>query len=174
MKLTGIVSWAHVTKPKPASKHKGGIIPSVYAVDMILEKEAAKKLKKEGFNVKQIKDDIKGIEDAVGKYKLTIKKPAEYEGNPTTPPTVVDAQLKPFTGLIGNGSKLTVVFATKEWEGFGTTGTAAKLRKVQVLDLVPYESDEDLEDFESVDGFSSGESSKEVKIESDDEDDLDF
>ncbi len=171
MKLTGIISWAHLAKPKPATKVKGNTIPSVYSVDMILERDIAKKLKKEGFNVKQIKKDIPGIEDSAGKYSLTIKKPAEYDGDPTTPPTVVDAQLKPFKGLIGNGSTLTVVFATKEWEGFGTTGMAAKLRKVQVLDLVEYE--EDLEDFESVDGFSGSES-KSIKDESDDEDDLGF
>ena len=174
MKLTGIASWAFLSKPKPAGVYDGRPIPSVYTVNLIIGDKTAKKLTDEGFNVKEITKEIKGIKGALGKHSLQIKKQAEYKGDPTAPPTVVDAQLKPFSGLVGNGSKITVVFATNPWTMGRDKGIAAKLRKVQILDLVPYESDEDLEEFESVKGFSGSESSKEVKVESDDEDDLDF
>lgn len=168
MKLTGIAAWAFLTKPKPASKYKGKPIPASYAVNLLLDVQTAKKLHKEGFNVKKVKEEIPGIPDAEGQYYLTIKKPADHKGTPTTPPEIVDAQLNPFSGLIGNGSKITVVFAAKEWEmELGqtvATGIAAKLRKVQVLDLVEYggkEEEEDLEEFAKEEGFIAAETSSE-------------
>lgn len=185
MKLTGIAAWAFLTKPKPATKTKKGIIDSMYTVNLILDVKTAKKLKADGFNIKRIQKEVPGIDNAVGKPFIQIKKPAEYDGTPTTPPEVVDSQLKPFTGLIGNGSKISVVFAAKEWEGFGTTGIAAKLRKAQILDLVSYIEDEDLEEFEVTQGFVSEDAvaisaTAEVKEVADDgdifdgDDDLDF
>ena len=153
MKVSGIASWAFLTKAKPAFKTKGSTIPSTYTVDLILDIKTAKALKAEGLNVKRVTKEISGIEDAIGKPYLTIKKPAEFDGIPTSPPEVVDSKLNPFNGIIGNGSKISVVFATKAWEGFGTTGVAAKLRKVQVLDLVTYAGKEELEDFSTEDGF---------------------
>lgn len=152
MKLTGIASWAFLTKPKASTKFKNGIIPSMYTVNLMLDVKTAKKLKAEGFNVKKNTVEIPGIENAVGKPYLQIKKGAEYEGKPTKPPEVFDSKLQPFTGLIGNGSKISVIFAAREWESMGQTGTAASLRKVQVLELVEYGSDEDLESFEEEDG----------------------
>ena len=155
MLIEGIAAWAFLSKPKPAGKTKDGkTIPSVYTINVILEPDVAKELKSQGLNVKKIEQDIKGIDGAIGKGILQIKKPAEYDGTATEPPVVVDAKKNPFSGIVGNGSKVKVVFATKEWESFGTKGVAAKLRKVQILDLVPYEA-EDLEDFDEEDGFTA-------------------
>lgn len=176
MKLTGIAVWAHTSKPKAARTHEGKTYPAIYAIDIFIEQKEARKMKKEGFNVKKVTQDIKGIEGAIGKYTLTIKKNAYYEGNPNKPPIVVDSQLKPYTGLIGNGSKVSVVFAAKEWTGFGTTGIAAGLRKIQVIDLVEYDADEDLEEFGEVEGFAPAKVVAAVvnSATTDVDDDLDF
>lgn len=175
MKVSGISAYAFLREPSKEKKLDNGIIPSQYSINLILDIKTAKLLKAEGLNVKKVKKEIPGIEGAVGKHFLMIKKAATYKDIPTSPIDVVDSELQPFKGLVGNGSKVNVVFAAKEWEAFGTSGVAAKLRKVQIIDLVEYSPKEDLEEFEKEDGFLAGKSVEDSGIPfGDDLDDVDF
>jgi len=177
MILSGIALWPYLNRPKPASKYKKKIIPSSYTLDLILDIKTAKKLKAKGFNIKKVKEtDNELMQDYIGKPFVNISKRAEYEGKDLEGPEVVDAKRKPFNGIVGNGSKVNVVFAAKEWEDDRDDGKikiAAKLRKVQVIDLVSYES---LEEFEDEDGFEATNSSTKSSESLDDidDDDLDF
>jgi hypothetical protein len=57
--------------------------------------------------------------------------------------------------LVGNGSKVNVLYTTYEWKYKGRSGVSADLKKVQVVDLVPYQGDAD-DAFDVVpDGYSS-------------------
>lgn len=179
MMLTGIAIWAYLTRPKPESKYKSKIIPACYTLDLIIDMKIAKKLKAEGYNIKKIKEtDNEAMQDYIGKPFINIKKRAEYEGKDLAPPELVDSKKKPFNGIVGNGSKVNVVFAAKEWEDDRDNNKikiAAKLRKVQVLDLVSHES---LEEFEEEEGFIAvaavGSSKSDDVFADDDDDDIMF
>ena len=57
--------------------------------------------------------------------------------------------------LVGNGSKVNVLYTTYEWKYKGCSGVSADLKKIQVVDLVPYQGDAD-DAFDVVpDGYSS-------------------
>ena len=57
--------------------------------------------------------------------------------------------------MVGNGSLVNVLYSTYDWEYRGRKGVGADLRSVQVVDLIPYSSDE-TEAFDVVpEGYSS-------------------
>lgn len=155
MIVSGIAAWACIQKPKPEGKYQGKKIPAVYTIDVFLDKDKAKELKKKGYNIKTAKQDVPGLEKSKGKPFLQVKKKAFYDdGNPVAKPRCVDSAKQEFTGLIGNGSKVNVSYNEYEWESFGSKGTAAQLRGVQVVELVAFKGDE-VDEFEEVDGFTS-------------------
>ena len=69
-----------------------------------------------------------------------------------TPVRVVDAQKNPIpeTTLIGNGSKVNVLFDTYDYDVAGNKGVGSALKAVQVIDLVSYK--EELGDLPKVKG----------------------
>ena len=59
-------------------------------------------------------------------------------------PLILDAQKRTIMNtLIGNGSTVNVLYTTYEWKFKGRAGVSADLKKVQVVDLVPYQGDAD-------------------------------
>jgi len=55
------------------------------------------------------------------------------------PPVVIDSAKEPWDGRkLGNGSKVHVLYNAREWKFAGNTGVIADLKKVQILDFVPY------------------------------------
>ena len=92
---------------------------------------------KDGLNIKT--DEIKG------EYVTIKRKVKRKDGNDNTPPVIVDGQKRPMMGLIGNGSNVNVLYATYEWKYAGKEGVSADLKKVQVVDLIPYEEREDFD-----------------------------
>ena len=59
--------------------------------------------------------------------------------------------------MVGNGSKVNVLYEPFEWNFGGKTGVSADLRAVQVTELVPYTTEED-DAFDVIpDGFTSDE-----------------
>jgi hypothetical protein len=68
--------------------------------------------------------------------------------------------------LIGNGSKVNVHYTTYEWEFKGRAGVSADLRAVQVVELIPYNTEAD-EAFDVVDGaFVSDEGDEDIPFAS--------
>jgi len=102
---------------------------------------------KDGLNVK--------TDETKGDYVTIKRKVKRKDGNDNNPPVVVDAQKRPMLDLVGNGSKVNVLYTTYEWKYAGKEGISADLKKVQVVDLIPYE---EREDFDVVsDGYTSAE-----------------
>ena len=56
---------------------------------------------------------------------------------------------RPFTDLVGNGSKVAVKYFVREWEYAGKSGTTADLKAVQVLEHIAYGDGEDFDIVES-------------------------
>ena len=68
--------------------------------------------------------------------------------------------------LIGNGSEVNVHYTTYEWEFKGRPGVSADLRAVQVVILIPYNTEAD-EAFDVVDGgFTSEEGDEDIPFAS--------
>ena len=125
--INGTAMWASVIQPNTKFEHK-------WCIDVCnLDDSNIEKLKELGLGNKIKHDDDRG-------YWIPIsQKVRSSKGKEFSPPDVVDAQKRPFTGTIGNGSLVNVMFNVREWEYAGKSGISADLRGVQVVDLKKYE-----------------------------------
>jgi len=130
MKLSNVdVRWAKVFEPDTKFNPK-------WCVDLFPAPEVLKKLKKDGFVIKQTKD---GMEFIHAKQNVTRK-----DGTKNDPPTIVGRDGKtPFTALIGNGSTVNVLCYDYTYQGNKYLG----LKAMQVTKHVPYG-----EGFDNLDG----------------------
>jgi len=132
MKVRGIANWAFVTEPD-RKYHR-------WSIKLDLPKSEADRLRAVGIKVK--KDVIEGEDGAdIVVQRVTISRNTKNKktGAPNPAPEVVDAQLNPFTDLIGNGSEVIVRFRPYKWENptYGS-GVGLDLLGVQVVKLVEY------------------------------------
>ena len=141
--ISGISYWAKVHKPVPDKFNSEGI----YSIDVALDSKAETQLKKLGLGGK-----IKNKEDDRGNFIQIKRKVRKKDGSMNTPVRVVDAQKNPIpeTTLIGNGSKVNVLFDTYEYDRGQGKETGSALKAVQVIDLVSYK--EELGDLPKVKG----------------------
>ena len=139
--------WASVINPNTKFDADG-----VWTIDVgNLDDLNKKKAQKDGLTVKNKGDEKEDF--------VTIKrKVRNNKGNLNRQPNVVDANKRLVTEtMIGNGSKVNVLYEPFEWNFGGKTGVSADLRAVQVTELVPYSTEED-DAFDVVpDGFTSDE-----------------
>mgnify|MGYP003133611116 FL=1 len=145
--MSGTAYWASVITPNTKFDADG-----VWTIDVgNLDDLNKKKAQKDGLTIKN-KGDEK--EDFVT-FKRKVRN---NKGNLNRQPNVVDANKRLITEtMIGNGSKVNVLYEPFEWNFGGKTGVSADLRAVQVTELVPYTTEED-DAFDVVpDGFTSDE-----------------
>lgn len=134
MKIMSVISgkayWASVVNANTTFE-------PVWSIDVSLDDKNKAIVEQDGLKVKN-KGDERG--DFV-----TIKRKVEGKNGPNSAPSVVDAHKRPLPEgvLIGNGSTVNVVYKPYEWNWKGNSGIGADLRKVQVIDLEPYEEGED-------------------------------
>ena len=145
--ISGTAYWASVINPNTKFDADG-----VWTIDVgNLDDLNKKKAQKDGLTVKNKGDEKEDF--------VTIKrKVRNNKGNLNRQPNVVDANKRLVTDtMIGNGSKVNVLYEPFEWNFGGKTGVSADLRAVQVTELVPYSTEED-DAFDVVpDGFTSDE-----------------
>jgi hypothetical protein len=145
--IAGTAYWASVITPNTKFDADG-----VWTIDVgNLDDLNKKKAQKDGLTVKNKGDEKEDF--------VTIKrKVRNAKGNLNRQPNVVDANKRLVTDtMIGNGSKVNVLYEPFEWNFGGKTGVSADLRAVQVTELVPYSTEED-DAFNVVpDGFTSDE-----------------
>ena len=145
--ISGTAYWASVITPNTKFDADG-----VWTIDIgNLDDLNKKKAQNDGLTIKN-KGDEK--EDFVT-FKRKVRN---AKGNLNRQPNVVDANKTLITEtMIGNGSKVNVLYEPFEWNFGGKTGVSADLRAVQVTELVPYTTEED-DAFDVVpDGFTSDE-----------------
>ena len=142
--ISGTAFWASVTHPNTTFDEDG-----VWTIDVCqLDSKAQKFIKGLGLPLKNKGDDREEF--------VTVKRRVRRKGGGVnSSPSLVDSDLKPMHNtLIGNGSKVNVRFDTYDWEFGNKTGKGADLIGVQVVELVPYGTDDAAEGsaFEAVSG----------------------
>jgi hypothetical protein len=147
--IQGKANWCRFVKPNQWNKWGCQIHPNAEGLEAIRDMQA-----------RGAKNVIKKDDDG---YYTNIGRPVskEYVKSGKTQafvaPIVVDKDNKPIDGnIVGNGSDVTLKV---EWYEHGTPGggkaVALRLESVRVDNLVPYEPDRDMNDFdkESVAGL---------------------
>ena len=117
-------------------------------------------IKKDGLTVKNKGDDR-------GDFVTVKRRVRRKDGSLNRAPDLVHGQKRTMTQtLIGNGSEVNVHYTTYEWEFKGRAGVSADLRAVQVVNLIPYNTEAD-EAFDVVDGgFASAEGDEDIPFAS--------
>ena len=138
--------WADVVQPNTKFE-------PAWQIDVChLNDEDIGKITEDGLGGKLRHDDEKGT-------FITIKQKVDgKDGKKFDPPEVVDAQRRPFTQKIGNGSKVNVRYKRREWDYGSKSGISGDLRGVQVVEYVAIPGgDED--SFEVIGSDEGGEDS---------------
>ena len=144
--IQGKAYWASVMRPNTTFDSDG-----VWTVDVSLD--AKNKKISEGYKL-----TIKNKGDDRGDYVTVRRNVRRKDGSFNKAPQVMDSQKRVMKEtLIGNGSEVSVLYTTYDWEFKGRSGTNADLRAIQVKNLVPYQNDTE-DAFDVVpDGFVSEE-----------------
>lgn len=127
-------------------------------------------------------DEGEEIPDAEGRYVFKTKASAFIkDGKPTAVIPVLDAKLKPIKGIrVGEGTVAKLCVDLSGYSVAGKTGVSAKLRLVQIIDLVEYVggATADAYGLTEEDGFDFEEDDEDVTTEDASEDgeeeELDF
>ena len=115
--VEGKAYWASVTRPNTT-------FDPVYQIDLAVDDKTAEEFKGKGVSVKQ---DERG---SVVKFK---RKVARADGTKNPMPRLVDSAKHPIDVLVGNGSKVKVLYKPFDWTFAGKSGTSLDLQAVQVL-----------------------------------------
>jgi len=154
--ITGTAYWAAITNPNTTFDSDG-----IWSIDVAnLDKKNLEMVKKDGLAIKNKGDDR-------GDFVTVKRKVRRKDGSLNRAPDLVDGQKRTMTNtLIGNGSKVNVHYTTYEWEFKGRAGVSADLRAVQVVELIPYNTEAD-EAFDVVDdSFTSNEGDEDIPFAS--------
>ena len=128
--LEGTAYWAFVTTPN--TKYD-----PVYSVNLVVDNETASDFEDRGFTIKQMEE---------GPAIIIKRKVNGPKGMVRDAPKLIGRNLEPLTVNVGNGSRVKVKY--KEWESTwnGRNFKGLDFIKMQVIDLVEYQSDDDDDD----------------------------
>ena len=142
--INGKAYWAAIASPNTTFDPDG-----MWTVDVCnLDEKNVNLAKKDGLSIKNKGDDR-------GDFVTIKRKVRRKDGGMNRAPELMDAQKRTLSNvMIGNGSVVNVLYNTYDWEYRGRKGTSADLRSLQVVDLIPYNSDSD-EAFDVVEGYNS-------------------
>ena len=132
--LEGTAYWAFVTTPN--TKYD-----PVYSVNLVVDNETASDFEDRGFTVKQMEE---------GPAIIIKRKVNGPKGMVRKAPKLIGRNLEPLTVNVGNGSKVKVKY--KEWESTwnGRNFKGLDFIKMQVIDLVEYQSDDDEDELTAI------------------------
>lgn len=138
--VEGKAYWASITRPNEKFE-------PMWRLDLAVDDATASEFQKQGFSIGETNVDNETIKNII-KFKRKVSK---ANGDKNQQPQLVDAEKKPLDKIVGNGSKVKVMYKSYDWNYKGKTGKGLDLQAVQVLDLVEYTPKEDF----SVEGTSS-------------------
>jgi len=139
--ITGKCYWAKVHAPDTTYE-------PAWSIDICLDDNNREAIMQDGLAIKNKGDDR-------GDFIQIKQKVNRRDGTENPAPVVLDAQKNTMTKLIGNGSLVNVQYTPFEWEMNGKKGVSPILKKVQVVNLVPYGEDFDVVEGGYVEGASS-------------------
>ena len=140
--IEGTAYWASLTRPNERFE-------PMWRRDLAVDSKSAEDLKSQGITVAETTVDEKKIPNII-RFKRKVSK-ASVDKN--TQPQLVDADKKPLEKIVGNGSKVKVMYKPYEWNFKGKKGIGLDLQAVQVMDLVEYTP---REEFDVETGNTSG------------------
>ena len=140
--IEGTAYWASLTRPNEKFE-------PMWRIDLAVDSKDAEDFKGQGISVAETTVDEKTISNII-RFKRKVSK---ANGDKNTQPQLVDADKKPLEKIIGNGSRVKVMYKPYEWNFKGKKGKGLDLQAVQVVDLVEYTPKED---FEIEDSSASG------------------
>ena len=132
--IEGTAYWASLTRPNEKFE-------PMWTIDLSVDEKSANELKEQGIKVGETTVDETTIPNIV-KFK---RKCSKANGDKNTQPQLVDASKNPLDKIVGNGSKVKVMYKPYEWNFKGKKGMGLDLQAVQVIDLVEYTPREDFE-----------------------------
>ena len=132
--LEGTAYWAFVTTPNTK-------FDPVYSVNLVVDNETASDFEDRGFTVKQMEE---------GPAIIIKRKVNGPKGMVRDAPKLIGRNLEPLTVNVGNGSRVKVKY--KEWESTwnGRNFKGLDFIKMQVIDLVEYQSDDDEDELTAI------------------------
>ena len=145
--VEGKAMWASITAPNTTYE-------PVYSINLVVDNATAQEFSDNGYTVKNkaVSWSDEELPTIVIKRKVTApwgeREAPELVGTTRGD----DGKWTPLNVKVGNGSDVKVQY--KEWESekHGVTYKGLELMKVQVVELIPYETEEDFdsdEDFET-------------------------
>lgn len=145
--VEGKAYWASITRPNEKFE-------PMWRIDLAVDDATASEFQKQGFSIGETTIDNQTIKNII-KFKRKVSK---ANGDKNQQPQLVDAEKKPLDKIVGNGSKVKVMYKSYDWNYKGKTGKGLDLQAVQVIDLVEYTPKE---------GFQVENSSDSVDIKDD-------
>lgn len=125
--VEGTAYWASITRPNEKFE-------PMWRIDLAVDDATASEFQKQGFSVGETTINDETIKNII-KFKRKVSK---ANGDKNQQPQLVDAEKKPLDKIVGNGSKVKVMYKSYDWNYKGKTGKGLDLQAVQVLDLVEY------------------------------------
>ena len=132
--VEGTAYWASLTRPNEKFE-------PMWRIDLAVDDNTAADLAKEGIALGETVIDGNTIKNVV-KIKRKVSK---ANGDKNQPPSIVDGQKQPLDKIVGNGSKVVVMYKSYDWNYKGKTGKGLDLQAVQVKNLVEYTPKEDFD-----------------------------
>ena len=132
--VEGTAYWASLTRPNEKFE-------PMWRIDLAVDDNTAADLAKEGISLGETVIDGNTIKNVV-KFKRKVSK---ANGDKNQPPSLVDGQKQPLDKIVGNGSKVVVMYKSYDWNYKGKTGKGLDLQAVQVKNLVEYTPKEDFD-----------------------------
>ncbi len=129
--VEGTAYWASITRPNEKFE-------PMWRIDLAVDDATASEFQKQGFSVGETTINDETIKNII-KFKRKVSK---ANGDKNQQPQLVDAEKKPLDKIVGNGSKVKVMYKSYDWNYKGKTGKGLDLQAVQVLDLVEYTPNE--------------------------------
>jgi hypothetical protein len=132
--VEGTAYWASLTRPNEKFE-------PMWRIDLAVDDNTAADLAKEGIALGETVIDGNTIKNVI-KFKRKVSK---ANGDKNQPPSLVDGQKQPLDKIVGNGSKVVVMYKSYDWNYKGKTGKGLDLQAVQVKNLVEYTPKEDFD-----------------------------
>jgi len=149
----GIVNWAFTHRPDNYEHYTATLDVDEEFINVLRENKVKAQVKEIDHDKEKETHDV----DKNYQFKF-IRYANQRNGTPNPPPAVVDSKRNPLPDglLIGNGSEVIVQYGLVPYDDSGTKRQRIVLDAVQVLNLVPYASNQKLE-FGEEDGYSADE-----------------
>tara|TARA_R110000823_G_scaffold4449_1_gene17197 strand:+ start:1195 stop:1647 length:453 start_codon:yes stop_codon:yes gene_type:complete len=132
--VEGTAYWASLIRPNEKFE-------PMWRIDLAVDDNTATDLAKEGITLGETVIDGNTIKNVI-KFKRKVSK---ANGDKNQPPSIVDGQKQPLDKIVGNGSKVVVMYKSYDWNYKGKTGVGLDLQAVQVKNLVEYTPKEDFD-----------------------------